>query len=107
MAITGTEKQFEVRWDSKNNAIKLIADCTYTPTGTELKQSANSTAKEAKKTTSKVYLGDNLLDLSAYYIDGNNYFKLRDIGKTMNFNVTWDGKNNAILIDTSSEYIEE
>jgi len=105
MAITGTSRQFDVSWDSKNNAIKIIADCAYTPNGTELKKSADSAAKTAVETTSKVFLGDDLLDLSAYNIDGSNYFMLRDIGKTMHFNVTWDGGNNAILIDTSSDYI--
>jgi|GEM_PF-4635491 len=105
MAITGTSRQFDVSWDSKNNAIKLTAGCAYTPNGTEMKKSADSTVKTAVTTTSKVYLGDDLLDLSAYNIDSSNYFMLRDIGKTMHFNVTWDGKNNAILIDTTSDYI--
>ena len=32
---------------------------------------------------------------------GNNYFKLRDIGRALDFSVEWDGANNAIIIDTT------
>jgi len=46
----------------------------------------------------------NWLESSAfreYYIEGNNYFKLRDIGQAFNFDMDWDGAKNAILVDTS------
>lgn len=105
MVITGTVKQFEVGWDGKNNAISLTTGKPYTSNRSELKISANPTNKEATKTTSKVYLDGRLLNLTAYNIGGNNYFMLRDLGKVIDFNVTWDGQKNSILIDTSSKYI--
>lgn len=45
--------------------------------------------------------------LTAYNIDGNNYFKLRDLGEALNFSVTWGAANNMIRIDTSAEYSQE
>ena len=30
--------------------------------------------------------------------DGSNYFKLRDLGNLIPFDVEWDGDNNKILI---------
>jgi predicted methyltransferase len=106
MAVNRTEKQFEVGWDGAKNAINLTTNKAYTPTGGELAIPTNPTAKEAKPTTSKVYVNGNEVTFTAYNISGSNYFKLRDIAKAIDFGVTWDGKTNTIGIDTSVAYIE-
>jgi hypothetical protein len=43
----------------------------------------------------------------AYNIGGHNYCKLRDIGKALNFSVTWDATDKTVLIGTAASYIEE
>ena len=106
MAVNGTEKQFEVGWDGTKNAINLATNKAYTVTGGELTVSSSPTAKEAKPTTSKVYVNGNEVSFIAYNIGGNNYFKLRDIAKAIDFGVTWDGNSNTIGIDTSTVYME-
>ncbi|WP_200984424.1 stalk domain-containing protein [Paenibacillus sp. Soil787] len=58
-------------------------------------------------TSSKIDLNGEEIQLSAYNIDGNNYFKLRDIAKVFKIGVTWDGKNNSVGIDTKIDYKEE
>lgn len=60
--------------------------------------------------SSKVTLNSKTLSFDAYTINGNNYFKLRDIAYSFNstgspFNVTWDGVNNAIKIVTDTKYV--
>ena len=55
-------------------------------------------------TPSKVYINGKEVQFTAYNIDGYNYFKLRDIGKALNFGVLWDGANNTIRIDTTEDY---
>lgn len=67
-------------------------------------------AKIAKPTTSKIILDGRNVDLDAYNIEGNNYFKLRDIAMMLNssdknFNVVWDGSNNAINLQINQKYI--
>jgi hypothetical protein len=106
-AINRTEKQFEVRWDGAKNAISLDSGKAYTTAGGELAVSAEPTFKDAKPTDSKIYLDGKEVQLTAYNIDGNNYFKLRDIAKAINFGVTWDGNANMIGIDTKSDYKNE
>lgn len=106
MAINGSSKQFQVGWDGANNAINLTTNAAYTPDGKELVISENSTAKEATLTASKIYLNGEEVQLTAYNIGGNNYFKLRDIGRIIDFAVTWDGELNMIGLDTSNGYIE-
>ena len=105
-AVNKTEKNFEVKWDSKNNAINLISNKPYTPVGGELAK-GDGKAKVANPTTSKIYKDGKEISLTAYTINGNNYFKLRDIAKAFNIGVFWDGKINTITIDTSRDYIDE
>lgn len=106
MAISGTAKQFEVTWDGAANAINLTSNKAYTSTGSGLAASESMTSKEAVITTSKIYLNGQEIQITAYNIDGSNYFKLRDVAKALNFNVAWDGKTNTISIDTSKAYTD-
>ena len=105
-AVNKTEKNFEVKWDSENNAINLISNTPYTPVGGELAK-GDGKAKVANLTTSKIYKDGKEISLTAYIINGNTYFKLRDIAKAFNIGVFWDGTTNTIGIDTSIGYVEE
>jgi uncharacterized repeat protein (TIGR02543 family) len=105
-AVNNTEKNFEVKWDGAKNAINLISKTPYTPVGGELSK-GDGKAKVANPTTSKVYKDGVELVLSAYNVNGNNYFKLRDMAKAFDTSVTWDGALNTIVIDTSKGYVEE
>lgn len=42
-----------------------------------------------------------------YNIAGNTYFKLRDLGRLLDFGVTYDAKTNAVHISPDSSYIPE
>ena len=101
--LSGTEKQFEVSWDEEANAISLTKDKAYTTVGGEMTGKGEG-KKTPTATDSKIFLNEKPLIFIAYNIDGNNYFKLRDIGRTFNFGVAWDGENNAIVIDSSKDY---
>jgi hypothetical protein len=82
--LNGTEKQFEIAWDGENNAISLTSGKPYTEVGGEMK-GKGAGSKTATQTTSKIYLDGEKLNLTAYTIDGNNYFKLSDIGQAFDF----------------------
>lgn len=103
-ALDGSEKSFEVTWDAAKNAINLLTNQRYTPVGGELSVSGNASAKTAALTTSKVLIDGKEAMLTAYNIDGFNYFKLRDLGSEVDFGVAWDGTANSIIVDTTSEY---
>lgn len=105
-AVNNTDKNFEVTWDGKNNAINLISNKAYTPVGGELVK-GDGKAKLVAPTTSKIYKDGEEVSLTAYKINDNNYFKLRDIAKLFNIGVTWDGATNTVVIDTSVGYVEE
>ena len=101
--LSGSAKQFEVSWDGANKAINLMSGKAYTPVGGEMATGSNKSV-EASATTSTVYIDGKQVPLAAYTINGNNYFKLRDIGQAFNFGVTWDGATNTVGIDTSTGY---
>jgi hypothetical protein len=104
--LSGSEKQFEVGWSSTSNAITLTSGKPYTPDGNEM-TGKGAGDKAAASTKSKIILDGKEVNLTAYNIEGNNYFKLRDIGESFNFGVDWDGVRNTIVIDTGKGYTPE
>lgn len=104
--LTGSSKQFEVEWNSENKAILMTSGMPYTPVGGEM-QPKSAGNKSPIPTASKILLDGVEVSFTAYTIEGNNYFKLRDIGKTFDFEVNWDGKNNSIIILTSESYTDD
>jgi len=105
-AVNYTEKNCEVVWDEANNARNLISNTPYTPVGGELTM-GDGTVKNAIPTKSKIFKDGDEISLTAYNINGSNYFKLRDIAKAFDIGVTWDGETNTVVIDTSISYVEE
>ena len=59
----------------------------------------------AQRSYMPMYVDGERVQLEAYAIGGNNYVKLRDVGKAVGFNVSWDG--SAVQIDSDAPYQEE
>ena len=104
--LNGTDKQFDVSWDETSNSIILTSGKEYTPTGGEMTGKGSGNIIPTP-TNSKIFLDGKEVAFTAYNIEENNYFKLRDIGLTLNFGVDWDGVNNTILVDTSKAYVPD
>lgn len=104
--VSGTEKEFEVKWNDGKKAIELTSNEAYTEVGGELTL-GDSNSKKAIQNTSTIYKDGEEVNLNAYTIEGHNYFKLRDMAEAFNIGVTWDGENQMVLIDTSIDYVAE
>ena len=66
-------------------------------------------AMTAKPTTSKVYVNGKEVVCAAYYINGNNYFKLRDLAYALQdtpqaFKVDWDESRQVVLLTSGEAY---
>ncbi len=59
------------------------------------------------ESSQKVTLDGQAVSLEGYNINGSNYFKLRDLGKAMDFGVTWNNDSRTVAIDSSTGYVEE
>lgn len=68
--------------------------------------SIESGEKIPEPTNSKIYIDGKEVLLTAYNINDNNFFKLRDIGQALDFGIYWDGAANTIVIDTSKKYTD-
>ncbi len=104
--VTDSQKKFEVTWDQERKAINLISDKAYTEVGGEIVKGDGKT-KQAELNRSTVYKDGRVINLRAYTINSNNYFKLRDLARAFDIGVTWDGKTNTVGIDTSISYVDE
>lgn len=101
MALNDSAKQMDVTWNQTMNAINLLTGQSYTEVGKELSLSGNTDFKKAYLTTSNIYLNGIPALFTAYNIDGNNYFKLRDIGESINLGILWDNYTNTISLNTN------
>lgn len=101
--LNGSKAQFEVTWNQDLGAILMTSGERYTLTGGEM-ETGSSTSQIGMLNSSKLYLDGQAVDLTAYTIQGSNYFKLRDIGALFNFSVEWDGANEKVIIDTNLPY---
>ncbi|MCL2058215.1 MAG: hypothetical protein FWH01_04030 [Oscillospiraceae bacterium] len=101
--LVDTTKQFSVDWDDERDAITLTSGLPYVPVGGEMSGKGTGN-KTPMPTTSKIYLDGREVSFTAYNIDGNNYFKLRDIGRAIDFNVDW--REEMIWIETGEPYVE-
>ncbi len=66
-----------------------------------------SSAITAVLSDQPIYVNGQLVAMTAYSIGGNNYVKLRDIGKAVDLAVDYDGSTNSVHINTALPYQEE
>ena len=58
-------------------------------------------------TTATLMLDRELTFAAAYNINGNNYYKLRDLGRLIGFAVGWNPVTETVSIDSSKNYTDE
>lgn len=58
----------------------------------------------AQPTWQPIYVDGQQVQMTAYNINGNNYVKLRDIGKEVGFNVYWQ---DGVQVDSDADYTGE
>ena len=61
----------------------------------------------AQRCTSPILFNGAPVEIEAYTINGHNYFKLRDIGKAVGFNVYWIAEDRTVRIETGQPYTGE
>lgn len=97
MLLNGTPAQFEVEFDTTTKTVFVTTGKAYTPVGGEL---TTGTDKSANCTLSgwKVEVNGEAKDIVAYMLEGNNFFKLADLGSALGFGVAYDSDTNTMLV---------
>lgn len=94
---------FDVNYNEDAQRIIINRFSKYTPLSTDLVKS-NSTEIEIQESFQQVRVDSDKVKFSGYLINGNNYFKLRDLGKNLGFPVDYNESERKILI--TSEKLE-
>ena len=91
--------QFSVEWYAEMpDSVYVWTGEPYTPTENDLVVGADKSAT-AQRTKQTIYVnGVERDDLSVYNIGGNNYFKLRDLGAALNFEVGYVAETNTATV---------
>ena len=103
-ALNGSSAQFQVGWDG---SVNIVTGTAYTANGSEMHTPfAGNRAYTYPTAVTKV--NGTLADLSAIVLQDDNgggytYFKLRDLGKALGFNVDWSAEK-GIFIETNKPY---
>ena len=98
--LNGTSAQFSVEWDAAANAARLVSGQPYTANGSELVIGADRSATAVRSPQIIVINGAVRSDLAAYNLAGNNFFKLRDMGEALGFQVGYDAATNTAVVTT-------
>ena len=103
-ALNGTAAQFEVDWDGD---VVIVPYSAYVPNGSEM--STPFTGDRAyTKAASATRVNGQSVPFSAICLTDDNgggytYYKLRDLGQVLGFNVSWE-KSRGIYIESDKPY---
>lgn len=99
--LNGTEKQFAVGY--AGGKVTVTSGQPYEATGKELAGAPDS-AKDASPSNDTVVINGGETSVTVYKIGGANYFKLRDLGKALDFYVGWEA-GRGVYIETDKPYV--
>ncbi len=98
-ALSDTPSKFDVKWNNKENIVEIVTGKEYTLVKESNDKYYNPNRNYyATVTNSKILVDGKVQDIKAFNVDGNNYFKLRDLEKLILFDIEWDSTKNEIKI---------
>ena len=102
--VNGTKAQFEVGWDG---AVNIETGKAYTANGTEMK-TPYSGDRAYSPATAATNVNGSAASLEAIVLTDDaggayTYYKLRDLGKALGFNVDWSAEK-GVFVETDKPY---
>ncbi len=106
--LNGTKAQFEVGYDANTKAVTMTPNTAYTPNGSEMK-TPFSGDRAYTIPTAKTNVGGKETELTAILLTGDTgggftYYRLRDLGEALGFNVSWS-KEKGVFIESDKPYV--
>ena len=100
--LDGTTSQFNVDFDKDKREVYVTTGEHYEKIAGDL-ESGEDKSDSCQVSEWKLFVDGEEQDVSVYNIGGNNYFKLRDLGKSVHFYVHYDEATNTAKVDASDE----
>ena len=101
--LDGTGKQFAVGYDGQLKSVTATTGQGYARQPGDLAGAPAGGNKTAEISSDTIYVNGEKVDAEVYKIDGSNYFKLRDLGKALDFYVGWS-QERGVYIETDKSY---
>ena len=107
--LNGTEAQFSVGYDNASKSISVATGEAYTSTGSEM-TTPFSGDRAYTGGSQSIQVDGEATEMTAITLlddagGGYNYFKLRDLGAALGFNVGWS-KEAGVFIESDKPYAE-
>lgn len=102
--LNGTGKQFSVGYDASTGDVTLTSGQSYSVTAGDLTVPP-AESRQAAASTNVIYINGVRMQLTAYLIDGYNYFKLRDLASALDFYVGWTA-GRGMFLESGKPYSE-
>lgn len=96
-SLNGTGSQFSVDFNQEKSSIEIKKESAYVSVGGEMSVGVDK-SKSAVKSTQKIIINNVEKELTAYNIGGNNFFKMRDLGEALDFDVEFDSSSNTVVV---------
>lgn len=103
--LNGTEKQFSVGYDAALSSVTATTGQGYEKQPGDLSGAPAGGQKTGDPSNDAIYINGEKITAEVYKIDGSNYFKLRDLGKALDFYVGWS-QDAGVFIQTDKPYSE-
>ena len=100
--LNGTGSQFAVGYDEETGTVTIATGEAYKPNGTELADIADNSATARPSSKTIMIDGEAVEGISVYNIGGSNFFKLRELGDALGFEVDYDGASNTAMVRSSA-----
>lgn len=98
--LSDTNSKFDIRWESSDNSISLVKYEEYQKPLDAWEKKTYPENAVAKKSKFVVKLSGEALKLKGYNINGNNYYKLRDLANYLEFEVVWNAEKKQVELST-------
>ena len=107
--LNGTKASFSVGYDSKEKSISVDTGKAYQDTGTEMDTPFAGADKEFKRKNLTIIVNGSPVELDALSMkddsgSGYTYFKLRDLGSALGFNVGYSS-SQGVCLETDKPYV--
>ncbi|MDO5713345.1 MAG: hypothetical protein Q4Q07_02825 [Tissierellia bacterium] len=111
--ITGTKSSFNVIYDKKSDSVTIMTNEIYEKQKGDLAPLPTGN-KKGVPTPQKLFIiyveepnKTKPLEIKGYNIEGNNYFRLRDLGEKVGFGVAYNYNTNTVMIDSDFPDIKD
>ncbi|VDN48714.1 conserved exported protein of unknown function [Petrocella atlantisensis] len=98
--VNDSQKAFDVTWNPDTATIIIETGKPYLDGYVSKSSEDESAVNDVRISKAKILKNGVPLSMTGYVINGNTYYKLRDMGTAFGFNVFWDGAKNKVVIDT-------